>query len=276
MSRGLAVVAAHPDDDTFGATGTAALHAEDPEFRLTVVVVTSGEAGEIADPSLATPETLGRVREAEDRASWAALGRPPDRHEFLRYPDGGVVDADRTELVERIAAILREEQPDVVVTFGPDGVTGHSDHVTVGAATTEVFEELRVERGARGFTRLLYNVLPRSTIGWFSAELVDRGGDPIDPSAPYQPAGVSDDAIGVVVDCEQVWKRKFDALYEHKTQGSGDLFPEDLRARMLGTECFEQAWPVREPGAVLLGDVFEGLDGYDPGRAPGAWPRLPA
>jgi LmbE family N-acetylglucosaminyl deacetylase len=274
VSRGLAIVAAHPDDDTFGATGSAALHATDEEFRLTVVVVTSGDAGEIADPSLATPETLGPVREAEDRASWAALGRPPDRHEFLRYPDGGVADADQTKLVERIAAVLREEQPDVVVTFGPDGVTGHSDHVTVGAATTKAFEEVRGEQGARGFRRLLYNVLPRSMIEWFSAELVARGGDPIDPSAPYQPSGVPDDAIGVAVDCRQVWKRKFDALFEHKTQGSGDFFPEDLRARILSMECFEQAWPAREPDATVLGDVFEGLDGYDPGRMPGSWPRL--
>jgi LmbE family N-acetylglucosaminyl deacetylase len=74
VSHALAVVVAHPDDDTFGVTGTAALHEHDPAFELTAVLLTSGDAGEIADPSLATPETLGEVREAEDRASWAALG----------------------------------------------------------------------------------------------------------------------------------------------------------------------------------------------------------
>ncbi len=79
-------VVAHPDDDTFGCAGTVALHAEDPDFRFTLVHVTSGEAGEIADPSLATRATLGRVREQVDRLSWEALGRVPDRHEFLRPP----------------------------------------------------------------------------------------------------------------------------------------------------------------------------------------------
>jgi LmbE family N-acetylglucosaminyl deacetylase len=273
VTRGLAVVSAHPDDDTFSATGTAALHSDDPDFRLTVVVVTSGEAGEISDPSLATPETLASVREEEDRASWAALGRSPDRHEFLRYPDGGVARQDRAELVDRVASILREERPQVVITFGPDGVTGHSDHVAVGAATTEAFYRLRAE-GVAGLDRLLYNVLARSTIEWLSAEIVARGGDPIDSSAPYQPGGVPDEDIGVSIDCAGVWRRRFDALFEHKTQGSGDLFPEDLREQMLSVECFEQAWPHRDPGGAVLGDVFEGLDGYEPGRAPRALPRV--
>ena len=98
----------------------------------------------ISDPSLATRANLGAVREDEDRRSWVALGRVPDRHEFLRYPDGGVADAPFDELVERIAAILREERPDVVITFGPEGVTGHADHITVGRATTEAFRRCRV------------------------------------------------------------------------------------------------------------------------------------
>ena len=38
--------------------------------------------------------------------------------------------------------ILDEERPDVVVTFGPDGITGHPDHITIGAATTEAFLQL--------------------------------------------------------------------------------------------------------------------------------------
>jgi LmbE family N-acetylglucosaminyl deacetylase len=41
----------------------------------------------------------------------------------------------RRELVDRIAAILDQERPEVVVTFGPDGITGHLDHITIGEAT---------------------------------------------------------------------------------------------------------------------------------------------
>jgi N-acetyl-1-D-myo-inositol-2-amino-2-deoxy-alpha-D-glucopyranoside deacetylase len=119
VSRRLLAVVAHPDDDTFACSGTVALHADEPGFRFALVHVTSGEGGMISDPSLATRANLGAVREDEDRRSWVALGRVPDRHEFLRYPDGGVADAPFDELVERIAAILREERPDVVITFDP-------------------------------------------------------------------------------------------------------------------------------------------------------------
>ena len=125
MVRRLAVVVAHPDDDTFGCSGTVALHADDPAFRFVLIHATNGAAGQIAEGSGATRETLGIVREEEDRRSWVALGREPDRHEWLGYPDGGVADEPFERLVDRIAAILDEERPDVVITFGPDGVTGH-------------------------------------------------------------------------------------------------------------------------------------------------------
>jgi LmbE family N-acetylglucosaminyl deacetylase len=259
MSRRLAVVVAHPDDDTFGVTGTAALHADDPGFSLTAVLLTSGDAGEIADPSLATPETLAAVREAEDRASWGALGVVPRRHEFLRYLDGHVGEVPTEELVERIADILRSDSPDVLVTFGPDGITGHADHVRAGEVATQAFHRVRSEEG-EGMRRLLYNALPESQLRWFSDRLVERGMDPIDPTAPFQPSGVPDDAIDVDVDCSSVWHRKLAAVREHRTQGAGESLPEDLAEAVLRREWFTQAWPPRPAGAPVLSSVFEGLD----------------
>src|SRR5439155_2996270 len=103
--------------DTFGCAGTVALHADDPGFRFVLIHATSGEAGMISDPSLATRETLGRVREEEDRRSWKLLGREPDRHEWFRYPDGGLADSLQ-ELVDRLVVIFGEERPDVVMSFG--------------------------------------------------------------------------------------------------------------------------------------------------------------
>ncbi len=253
----LALVVAHPDDDTYGASGSVALHAEDPGFHLTVIHVTSGEQGEIADPSLATPQTLGAVREAEDRASWVALGRRPDRQEFLRFPDGGVAEVPAEELSGAIEAILRETEPDVVVTFGPEGITGHDDHIATGAATTAAFHSIR--QSEEGVARLAYAAIPESRLRWLSDKLVERGLDPIDPTAPFQPRGVPDEAIDVQVDCGPVWRRKFAALQEHKSQGGASAFPEDLLADVLGSEAFVIAWPPREPGALSLKDLFEGL-----------------
>ncbi len=119
MSRRLAAIVAHPDDDTWGVAGTVALHAEDPAFRFVLVHVTSGEAGQIAEGSGATPETLGAIREEEDRRSWVVLGRVPDRHEWFHLPDHAVEDQPYEDLVERIAVVLRAERPDVVDHLRP-------------------------------------------------------------------------------------------------------------------------------------------------------------
>jgi LmbE family N-acetylglucosaminyl deacetylase len=260
VSRGLAAFFAHPDDDAFGITGTVALHADDPEFRFTLVLATSGEAGMISDPALATPGTLGVVREQEDRNAWAAVGRRPDRHEFLRYPDGGVAGVPSAELVDQFAAVLRDERPDVVVTFGPEGVTGHEDHITVGRAATDAFHRVRREADA-GLARLLYQCIPWASLERFNKLLMSRGADPIDPSQPFQPRGVDDALIAVDVDTAPVWQMKLAALLEHRTQSADvERLPEELRQEVFSAETYVQAWPERLPGSPVLRDLFEGLD----------------
>jgi LmbE family N-acetylglucosaminyl deacetylase len=260
VTRRLVAVVAHPDDDTFGCSGTVALHADDPDLRFVLVHATSGEAGMISDPSLATRETLGAVREGEDRRSWVALGREPDRHEFLRYPDSGLEDIPFEELVERIGSILREERPHVVMTFGPEGITGHADHIRVGEVTSEAFHRCRTD-GGDGFQRLLHVALSETTLADFSAQLVALGRDPIDPTQPFQPRGVPDGTIGVVIDCSPIVHRKQAAILEHATQRNdlGDL-PEELEAEIFRYESHVIAWPQRPAGTPELGDVFEGLD----------------
>lgn len=260
MTRTLAVVVAHPDDDTFGAAGTVALHADDPDFRFVLVHVTSGEAGPIAEGSGATRETLGAVREEEDRRSWIALGREPDRHEWFRLPDHGVADQAYAGLVERIAEVLRQERPDVVITFGPEGVTAHPDHITVGLAASEAFHHVRGE-SMGGFCRLLHNSLPASWIAGWNRRMVEAGREPFDPTQLYHPRGVPDETIGVIVDCGPVVERKLAALLEHRTQADdiGEEMSEGEQRAALGRETFVIAWPPCEPGAPVLTDVFEGL-----------------
>jgi LmbE family N-acetylglucosaminyl deacetylase len=257
VSRRLAAVVAHPDDDTFACSGSVALHALEPGFRFALVHVTSGEAGMISDPSLATPENLGEVREEEDRRSWIALGRPPDRHEFLRCPDGGLGDVPFDDLVDCIAEILRDERPDVVITFGPEGVTGHIDHITVGRATTEAFDRCRAE-GGDGFRRLLYSSISDSLLGRFNEALVARGQEPIDSTQPFQPRAVPDETIGIEVDCSGVVDRMQAAIMEHRTQANG--IPDDLEDEVFRYESHVVAWPERPQGSPVLRDVFEGLD----------------
>ncbi|HEX6230254.1 MAG TPA: PIG-L family deacetylase [Actinomycetota bacterium] len=256
MTRRIACVFAHPDDDTYGVGGTLALHAGE-DLELVVLMTTSGESGRILDPSLATRETLGRVREAEDAAAWRALGLEPDLR-FLRYADGGVAEVPREELVATYLDGLLAARPQVVVTFGPDGITGHPDHVAVGAAATEAFHAARAA-GAGGFDRLLYVALRRSTIDRVDEALRVRGQEPFDPTQPFQPRGLPDETVGVVVDCSAAYDRKLEALREHRTQGELEDVPFDVWPDVLGSESFVIAFPDTDAGGPPLRDVFEGL-----------------
>jgi LmbE family N-acetylglucosaminyl deacetylase len=118
---------AHPDDEAFLSAGIMA-GATRAGNRVMVVTATRGEQG-TADPARWPPDRLGRLRESELAASLAALG--VREHQFLGYVDGACSAVSEAEGVERVAAIIDEVQPDTILTFGPDGMTGHSDHRTV-------------------------------------------------------------------------------------------------------------------------------------------------
>jgi LmbE family N-acetylglucosaminyl deacetylase len=262
VTRRLAAVFAHPDDDTYGLSGTLALSRGDIEY--TVIVATSGEAGTISDPSLATRENLAEVREGEEREALRAAGAQNAAVHFLRYADGGLKDAPREELVTKVASILKEARPEVVVTFGPEGITKHDDHITVGAAATEAFHQAQAgSEGGDAFQRLLYVAIPSSEIDRFWESLRAKGEEVGDPEAPFMPRGVPDESITHRVDCTSVLKSKIEALHAHRTQRDEvDQIPEDLQEEVLGYECFVQAFPpVTEPPARPAGSVFEDLGG---------------
>jgi LmbE family N-acetylglucosaminyl deacetylase len=255
--RRIACVFAHPDDDTFGVGGSLALHPND-ELELTVILATSGEVGRIADASLATRETLARVREAEDLASWRALGLEPDLR-FLRQTDGGLSRVPREQLVTEVRDLLGLIEPEVVVTFGPDGITGHEDHITIGEVATEAFGALRTSASGSSFSRLLHCAIPQGDLDRLNELLRERGLEPMDPAQPFMPRGVPDSSIGARIDVSSVYDRKVEAIRAHRTQAELDDVPFDLWPDMLSTESFVTAWPERRPRDPILTDLFEGL-----------------
>lgn len=263
MSAGLrlAGVFAHPDDDTHAIGGTLALH---PEVATMLVVATSGEAGLIVDPTAATRETLGSVREEEERAALRALGRDDVEVRWLRHPDGRLAGVDRAVLVDEVSAALGEFRPHVVITFGPDGITRHQDHVAAHEAGTEAFHRAREEarRGGddRSLRRLYHHVLPRS---WIEEYLERRRalGEEVDPDAPFMPRGVPDETITVMSNVEAAAERKLSALRAHRTQPTpATTLPEELARRWASTEFLSQAWPAPDPPDLRLSGPFEGLD----------------
>jgi LmbE family N-acetylglucosaminyl deacetylase len=139
-------VLAHPDDETFGHAGLISW-ATSQGRRVGLVCATRGEVGEISDPSLGTPEMLGAVRERELRRAMAIIGVDPIR--LLGYRDSGMagsetnedprclVQADRAAVLSDVVFHIRDLRPHAVVTFGPDGVYGHPDHIRIGEIATE-------------------------------------------------------------------------------------------------------------------------------------------
>lgn len=196
-SRTLGICVAHPDDETCSTFGSVAIHADDPQFGLVVVHATDGDAGETAPGVAVGPGGLGALRRDEDERAWRAVGRTPDRHDWLGIPDGHVSGVPLDELTASVVQLLDQERPEVVLTFGPDGITGHPDHIAMGAATDAAFHRVRRDGGA-GLSRLLHGAIPR----WFDRHQTWRsanGSTPWDPTLLYQLRSVPDHLIGVDV-----------------------------------------------------------------------------
>ena len=260
-NRTLACVFAHPDDDAYGVAGSVALHADDPDFRFVLIHATYGEQGDIREGFPATRETLGAVRRAEDESAWRALGRVPDRHEWLGVPDGGVAEVPFDDVVSAVAAILDEEEPAVVVTFGPDGIFGHPDHIAIGAATDEAFARLRSDTRS-GFQRLAHGAVPKSVFERWNRQRGELGLYTWDPTQTYHMRGVPDEQIAITVNCREFAGRIIAGLSEHKSQlhvMSDYPINTERWERTVGREWYAVAWPELERDQPMLTDLFEGL-----------------
>ncbi len=225
MKEGLTLLAvlAHPDDESFGPAATLAKYVAQG-VRVSLVCATRGESGEISDPQLATPEILSQVREEELRCACRVIGIQELR--FLGYKDGQMSSYDPQEVEEKVVRAIREVRPQVVLTFGPDGISGHWDHITIGKATTDAFfsagdEERFTEHMAEGLSphevaKLYYVAVPRSCFRAMSLDL----------------PGTCDDRITTVIDVVPFLEVKKRALACHKTQ----LPPGNIFARMSDEE----------------------------------------
>jgi LmbE family N-acetylglucosaminyl deacetylase len=253
-------VFAHPDDDSYVLGGTLLLHRG--RVEPTLVFATSGEAGPIAAGSPATRETLGTVREGEQRAFLEAVGHADAAVRFLRHPDYRLPEVPFERLVGEVEAALRQVCPHVVVSFGPDGLTSHHDHVRAGEAAAEAFRRARAAEGepTDAFQRLYQAAYPRSAVDRFYAGVRAGGFDYGEEGRLFDVTGVPDERIAVRVDTRAVADRKWAAILRHQSQlDEHQRIPEPLRWLVLDAECFVQAFPPRPPGGPVAGDLLAGL-----------------
>ncbi len=127
---------AHPDDETYLTAGLMAWGVRNGS-RVVCVTATRGEGGSM-DEEQWPPETMGEVRERELMRCLEILG--VTEHHWLECLD---VDMDTpldSNGAPKVRAIMRDVEPDTVLTFGPDGMTDHAGHKSVCEWTTEAFE----------------------------------------------------------------------------------------------------------------------------------------
>ncbi|MDY7041159.1 MAG: PIG-L deacetylase family protein [Chloroflexota bacterium] len=225
-------VFAHPDDEAFGTGGTLTKYAAEG-CDVYLVTATRGEAGEISEPALATTANLPYVREQELRCACQTYGIRPPR--FLDYVDGQLPVVHQGQAVGKVVRIIRELRPQVLVTFGPDGIYGHYDHIAVHrwatiavdlAADPDCFpDQLAGSCRPHQVSKVYYRVIPEEQITAMSED--GRPPASMMDGVPFYLVGYGPDEITTVVDVSDYVEAKLRGILCHATQiGSHDRFGE--------------------------------------------------
>jgi LmbE family N-acetylglucosaminyl deacetylase len=270
MDRQLTLMAvhAHPDDEVLSTGGVLASAAAEG-IRTVLVTCTNGEQGD--GPGGVKPGEPGHdeaqvreVRLAELRASAALLGISDV--ELLGYSDSGMVGWEANgrpevfanvpveEAGARLAALMEQYRPDVVVTYDENGGYGHPDHIQAHRITVEAIRSSGIP------AKFYHAAISRARFTALFADLRAEGADlgDFDPPADF---GTPDELITTVVDVSDQVSRKRKALEAHASQGDNIFFlrlPEAGQQRVFGHESF-----VRQFSKVAVpdqeDDLFAGL-----------------
>jgi LmbE family N-acetylglucosaminyl deacetylase len=197
---------AHPDDEAWLSGGLMA-HAVRAGRRVVCVTATRGELG-TTDADRWPLGGLADVRTREMRRCLEILGIT--EHLWLDYPDGGCADVPAEEPVGKLVSLIEEIRPDTILSFGPDGMTGHTDHQATCAWATAA-----IERAATRDTRLLYATKTPEFLEMWLPYLPPEV--MMDPNARIPSTPAADLAVDVELP-EDVLEVKMDALRAQESQ----------------------------------------------------------
>lgn len=276
----LMAIHAHPDDESIGTGGILAEYAA-RGARTVLVTCTNGEVGEIADLSLASPETLAEIRLDELRRACEVLGVA--HLELLGYRDSGMAGspenrhpaafamADLEAATGRLVALVRRYRPQVLVTYDENGFYGHPDHInanriTVGAFAAAGNAQRYADQGLAPWApaKLYYMAVARSRFAHFARRLAEHGIEsPLDSDEQERPFGTLDELVSTVVDVSAQMEKKRRALFAHATQMGENVFfaklPPPLFDELFSQESF-QLVESRVPAPKPETDLFAGIE----------------
>ncbi len=215
-------VFAHPDDETSSSAGTLTKYAQEG-VEIHVVTATRGELGELGTGGLSIERgDLPTVREAELRAALELYGAHPPV--LLGYRDQGLMTADFETLTQDVLRVMTAVQPDVVITFGPSGISNHDDHKTIHRAATKAFHRYRQTVDSE--PRLCYVAVPKEVAAQFEFELHP-----------------SETTLSVCIDISDVKPIKLQALRAYRSQADAQELAVLFESDQFSQEWFYQAHP---------------------------------
>jgi len=256
---------AHPDDEAIPTAGTLAKAAKDGH-RVVLVFGTKGEHGEVEEGFLDEGEALAERRVQETQRSAEILGA--SRVEFLGYVDSGMMgtpendapgsfwQADIEEAARKLAAILKEENAEVLTIYDDHGVYGHPDHIQVhrvGVRAAELAGTQRVYESTANRDAVQNGLREAESMG------VEMPGD-LDPDA-FADFGVTDAEITTEIDVTDFLDVKRASMRAHASQISEASFflamPDEFFARAFGQEWYIRRGPRPEERETSLFDGIE-------------------
>jgi LmbE family N-acetylglucosaminyl deacetylase len=222
---------AHPDDDIYLSAGLMHVAARSGQ-RVVDVTATHGEGGSM-DEERWPPETMGEVRTAELMRSLEILG--VREHRFLDGP----VDVDMDTPLDAAGAaqvreIMAEVGPRTVLTFGPDGMTGHVAHKDVCRWATEAFHEV-----APAGARLFYATYVPDVAEEWVPKL-----EPFEIFRPGTPLVTPRDELGIEFELpDDILDLKIASISAHESQVEGllEVFGADGFKQVMAGEYFRLA-----------------------------------
>ena len=246
------VIVAHPGDETFGFGGAIAQSASSGAY----VVVVCATRGRFDPRLLEKPpapggrnrhysnpvvwRNLDTVREDEMRRSVALLGVNVLR--MLDYAEESLPSVDRAELIGRLVEPIRMHRPEIILTFGADGVTGDADHVAVSEAAHEAFR-------LSGEPLAYEDDIEEDQVAWRAAKLYELV---VPPSQLTSLGGMTPDQYGssgendtLSLELGELSRLKLAAISRHVSQtGSDGPFHDwtpEMRDGFLATEHYRLA-----------------------------------
>jgi LmbE family N-acetylglucosaminyl deacetylase len=262
----LMCILAHPDDESLGTGSTVARYcAEGIETYL--VTATRGERGWNGIPA-ENPGFQGLAKIRTDELDSAARVLGIKEVSFLDYLDGDLDQADPAEVISKLVTHLRRVRPHVVITFPPDGVYGHPDHIAISQLATSAV----MCAADAGFCdaanqdihltpKLYYMVNTRSQVAYRNKIFGDLT-MPVDGSLRHM-VGWEDWAVSAFIDAGPQWREAYQAIRCHKSQiaSYGDLerLTEEQHHLLWGQRSYYRAFSLVNHGRNLEHDLFEGL-----------------